>query len=154
MPGSPESYTFDQLLTNVSPEIAANLAKMRHMLDLAPGQVLYRQGEQSRGFFVVRGGSLQLFVESHNGSTLELALAKEGEALGLPATVNENAYVNTAKAVSKAKVEFYPVAEVQRLLRTQPACMPPFIRLVAAAVAQTEARKKKIQIALSAGRAV
>lgn len=82
------------------------------------GVVLFRQGEQVRGVYVVKTGRVQLSLVDRGAVSGRIAGA--GSVLGLPATMTGNVYSLTAQALEPAVVLFVTRQDVLGLLRRYP----------------------------------
>src|SRR5438309_2278019 len=72
----------------------------------ARGAILFSEGEEPRGVFVLFEGHAKLSVSSSEGKTLILRLAVAGEVLGLNATISGRPYAATAKVLRPCRVNF------------------------------------------------
>lgn len=90
------------------------IAEAGRLLDRAPGEAIYRVGDEGASFFVVASGriSLRAVRRGDDGET-ELRTAGSGESFGEEATV-EMARRATAVAVERATVAEIPVALFRR----------------------------------------
>jgi len=70
------------------------------------GAVLFVEGEQPRGIFVLCKGRVKLSVGASNGKTLIVKIAEPGEILGSSATVSGSPYEMTAETIDPCLVSF------------------------------------------------
>jgi CRP-like cAMP-binding protein len=69
--------------------------------------LLFSQGEQARGVFLVEAGPVGLLLKlAPKRRTVLQRRAEKGSVLGLPATLNNVAYSLTAKAMDEVEVAF------------------------------------------------
>jgi len=70
------------------------------------GAVLFVEGEQPRGIFVLCKGRVKLSVGASNGKTLIVKIAEPGEILGASATVSGSPYEMTGETIDPCQVSF------------------------------------------------
>jgi thioredoxin reductase (NADPH) len=84
------------------------------------GELLYREGDASYDFFVMVSGAVQIFIVS-DGEEREIARHGAGKFLGeLNLLTGQRVFVN-ARVVEAGEAIVVPVAELRRVLATQPA---------------------------------
>jgi len=88
------------------------------------GAVLFGEGQDPRGVFVICKGRVKLSMTSSEGKTLILRIASPGEILGLNATVSARPYELTAETLYPCQVNFVKREDFLHFLREQgEACM-------------------------------
>jgi CRP/FNR family transcriptional regulator len=88
------------------------------------GTLLFSEGEDPRGVFVLREGHAKLLLSSSEGKTLILRLATPGEILGLNETILGKPYIATAEALRACQVSFVRRSDFLRFLNEHvDACM-------------------------------
>lgn len=70
------------------------------------GAVLFVEGEQPRGIFVLCRGRVKLSIGASNGKTLIVKIAEPGELLGASATVSGKPYEMTAETIDPSQINF------------------------------------------------
>jgi CRP/FNR family transcriptional regulator, cyclic AMP receptor protein len=70
------------------------------------GAVLFSERQVSRGVFVLCSGEIKLSMSSIGGKRLILKIAKQGDVIGLIATVTGNPYELTAEALNPCECAF------------------------------------------------
>lgn len=80
------------------------------------GSVLFMEGQEARGIFILCQGRVKLSVCSAEGKTLILGITEAGEVLGLSATVSGRPYEVTAEALEPCQFSFVRREEVNRWL--------------------------------------
>jgi len=97
---------------------------------LAKGTVLFEEGQNSRGAFLLCNGRARLSICSENGKRMMLRVASAGEMVGLGATLSGDAYEFTAELLDASQVVFVKRKEFLEFLRENPAvCMDVVRRL-------------------------
>lgn len=81
------------------------------------GAVLFIEGQQPRGVFVLCTGKAKLSTSSSSGKTLITKLSHAGDVLGLNATISDHPYEVTAEMVDPGQANFIPRDALLRFLR-------------------------------------
>jgi CRP/FNR family cyclic AMP-dependent transcriptional regulator len=81
------------------------------------GAVLFVEGQEPRGAFVICNGRVKLTANSADGKSLILRIADPGEVVGLPATISGRPYELTAEALEPIQANFIPRNEFLQFLR-------------------------------------
>ncbi len=88
------------------------------------GAVLFVEGQESRGVFMICAGRVKLTTTSREGKTLILRISGPGELLGLQATVSGRAYELTAETLQPCQLDFVRRDDFVKFLETHAdACM-------------------------------
>ena len=82
--------------------------------------VLFREGEEPKGAFVIHSGQVELAFASKKGLVRPLRSAAAGNVLGLESIVSNQPYECTATTATPAKVGFIPKEQLQDLLEANP----------------------------------
>lgn len=117
MPSSPYGFeiadqcvacTFrnDRFFCNLSPETLQAFDRVSFASAYPAGAVLYVEGEEPRGIFVLCQGRAKLTVASANGKTLITRVAKPGDVLGLSSVLTEERHRATVEALEPVQVKF------------------------------------------------
>jgi len=83
------------------------------------GAVLFGEGQEPRGVFLVCKGRVKLSMTSSEGKTLILRIASPGEILGLNATVSGRPYELSAETLYPCQVNFVKREDFLNFLREQ-----------------------------------
>lgn len=70
------------------------------------GAVIFVEGQEARGVYVLCAGRAKLSISSREGKTMILKIAEPGEVLGLSAAVSGKAYELTAVTLEPSQVNF------------------------------------------------
>jgi CRP/FNR family transcriptional regulator len=70
------------------------------------GAILFVEGQDPRGVFVVCNGRLKLSTSSSQGKSVIVRVAESGEVIGLPATLSGKPYDLTAEALEPVQANF------------------------------------------------
>lgn len=97
------------------------LAAQSQAVFVPSGQVLFRKGTPSTGFYVVCAGRMQLSVSNSEGLVKVLEILSPGSAFGHAVMFVHEPYPVDATALADAQLVFVPAAAVERLLDDDPA---------------------------------
>jgi CRP/FNR family transcriptional regulator len=78
--------------------------------------MLFIEGQQPRGVFVLCNGKVKLSTSSSEGKTLITKLSEAGDVLGLNATISNRPYEVTAEMIEPGQANFIPRDALLRFL--------------------------------------
>jgi CRP/FNR family transcriptional regulator, cyclic AMP receptor protein len=81
------------------------------------GAVLFVEGQEPRGVFILCNGRVKLSASSAEGKSLILRVAEAGEIVGLPGTISGKPYEVTAEAFEPIQANFIPRAAFLSFLK-------------------------------------
>lgn len=81
------------------------------------GAILFVEGQEPRGVFILCSGRVKLSAGSTKGKSLILRIAESGEVVGLPGTISGRAYEVTAEALEPIQASFIPREMFLQFLR-------------------------------------
>jgi CRP/FNR family cyclic AMP-dependent transcriptional regulator len=87
------------------------LRQMLRPADLQAGDVLFRQGEEADGLYVVAAGSIGVYTRLPGGREVEIAVLGAGEVVGELALVDGGTRAATVRAVEPTAVLFFGRAD-------------------------------------------
>lgn len=99
----------------------AILAQQSRLISLPGGQVLFRRGTPSTGFYMVRSGRMQLSVSNSEGMVKVVEIISPGFAFGHAVMFLREPYPVDATALEDTALVFVPTTAVDRLLDEDPA---------------------------------
>jgi CRP/FNR family transcriptional regulator, cyclic AMP receptor protein len=79
--------------------------------------ILFVEGQEPRGVFVLCNGRVKLSTNSVDGKSIIIRMAEPGELVGLPGTLSGKAYVLTAEALEPIQANFIPRDAFMQFLR-------------------------------------
>jgi len=85
------------------------------------GEVMFREGEQPRGVFILYSGTVDLVFSARNGSKKTLRTAVPPEIVGLSDVVSNTPHTCTATIRASSKIGFVPIDALRRQLDETPA---------------------------------
>jgi CRP/FNR family transcriptional regulator, cyclic AMP receptor protein len=107
----------ERLFCSLSPPALAGLDAISSSATYPKGAILFVEGQEPRGVFVICNGSAKLSATSAAGKSLILRIAEAGEVIGLPGTISGKPYEATAEAQEPVQANFIPRKPFLEFLR-------------------------------------
>jgi len=115
-----ESHSF----CNMQPEPVEALDTIKFTAVYPKGALLFVEGEQPRGVYILCGGKAKLTTTSSEGRTLIVKIASHGEILGASAAILGKPYEVSAEMLEPSQVSFIRREDFLRFLNAYTeACM-------------------------------
>lgn len=102
-------------------EQLTELANLAIVQSYDKGQVLFHQGDEGTGFFVVRSGRIKIFKLSADGREQILHIFGEGDYFAEVPALDGQCFPASAAAIETSVVVFFPRQAFLQLLERQPA---------------------------------
>jgi len=125
--------------TPLRPDDVAALASLLAVRTFPPGSALFREGEQTRGVWIVRDGRIELSVGSGRRRAV-VQLLRPGDVDGDIQLLLEMPLPYTGRAVSDVTCLFLARNDFEKLLATRPAIARRWLSSVAQRLAACQAR--------------
>ena len=109
-----------QLFSSLSAEDLGQIASHAIPVSLAKDEYLFREGEASRGFFLVRSGAINVHRVSAAGREQVIHVFRPGETLAEAALASPSGYPADARAVEASSVLLLPKQPMLTLLAGRP----------------------------------
>lgn len=100
--------TTERLFCRLSKPALAGLDAISSSSTYPKGAILFVEGQEPRGVFILCNGRVKLSASSAEGKALILRIAEAGEVVGLPGTISGKAYELTAEAMEPIQANFIP----------------------------------------------
>lgn len=114
----------ERLFCDMSPEAMKTLDAMKFTSVYPKGSVLFVDGEEPRGVFILCSGRAKLTTSSSEGRTLIVKIAEPGEVLGASATILGTPYEVSAETLEPSQLNFIKREDFMRFLSMHPeACL-------------------------------
>lgn len=107
----------DRIFCDLPASALQNFENIKFATTYPPGAVLFVEGQEPRGVFVLCKGSVKLSINSPGGRTMIVKLAEPGEVLGLSATISCKPYEVTAETIDPCQVNFIKRDDFLRFLK-------------------------------------
>ncbi len=109
-----------RIFSALSDEQLAEIAAQSIRRDYAPGQVLFLDGEECEGMFVVAEGTVRLFKTAPSGREMLLTMEKAPASIAEIPVFDGGVYPASAAAVTSATVYLIPRRDFEALCRSHP----------------------------------
>ena len=96
----------EHLFCNLSPPALQQLSEIKSTAIYPKSAMLFIEGQQPRGVFVLCAGKVKLFTSSSEGKTIITKVSEAGDVLGLNATISNRPYEVTAEMVEPGQANF------------------------------------------------
>ena len=94
------------LFCNLSPSLVQRLNAITSPAIYPRGAMLFMEGQQGRGAFVLCAGKVKLSTTSREGKTIITKISEHGDVLGLSATISNHPYEVTAEMMELGQANF------------------------------------------------
>jgi len=100
-------------------------------VDCSQGRLLFRQGEDAAGLYILHAGEVVMTMDSPTGNEVVSFPAKPGSLLGLPGLVGNAGYSLSAWAKKGAQVSFLARDDFSALMLSEPGLSMMILRVLA-----------------------
>jgi len=108
------------LFKDLSREMREELARIAVERSFTRGQMVFSQGEEGRGFYVVVEGRVKVFKLSFQGKSQILNIVLPGEPVGEVAVFQGTSYPAYAQAMEDSRLLYFPRDAFVALIRGNP----------------------------------
>jgi CRP/FNR family transcriptional regulator len=98
----------EHLFCNLSHVAVQELNEIKSTAVYPKSAVLFIEGQQPRGVFVLCAGKTKLSTTSSEGKTLITSISQSGDVLGLNAAISNHPYEVTAEMIEPGQANFIP----------------------------------------------
>jgi CRP/FNR family transcriptional regulator, cyclic AMP receptor protein len=98
----------DRIFCNLPRPALAGLDAISSSATYPKGAVLFVEGQEPRGVFILCNGRVKLFGASAGGKAVIFRIAESGEIIGLPSSLSNRPYEVTAEALEPMQANFIP----------------------------------------------
>ncbi|HLZ39938.1 MAG TPA: Crp/Fnr family transcriptional regulator [Candidatus Sulfotelmatobacter sp.] len=110
----------EHLFCNVSLQAGQRLNDIKSTAVYPKGAMLFIEGQQPRGVFVLCAGKVKLSTTSREGKTIITKISDDGDVLGLNAVVSNRPYEVTAEMMEPGQANFIPRDSLLHFLKDHP----------------------------------
>jgi CRP/FNR family transcriptional regulator, cyclic AMP receptor protein len=96
----------DRVFCNLPQEALTGLDAISSTATYPKGAILFVEGQEPRGVFILCTGRVKLYGASANGKSIIFRIADAGEIIGLPSTLSDKPYEVTAEALEPTQANF------------------------------------------------
>jgi CRP/FNR family transcriptional regulator len=110
----------EHLFCNLSVQAGQRLNEIKSTAVYPKSAMLFIEGQQPRGVFVLCTGKVKLSTTSRDGKTIITKISEPGDILGLNAVVSNRPYEVTAEMMEPGQANFIPRDSLMHLLKDFP----------------------------------
>ncbi|HEX5244695.1 MAG TPA: Crp/Fnr family transcriptional regulator, partial [Tepidisphaeraceae bacterium] len=110
----------EHLFCNLSLQAGQRLNEIKSTAVYPKGAMLFIEGQQPRGVFVLCTGKVKLSTTSRDGKTIITKISDSGDVLGLNAVVSGRPYEVTAEMMEPGQANFVPRDSLMQMLKDHP----------------------------------
>ncbi|MGP8095072.1 MAG: Crp/Fnr family transcriptional regulator [Candidatus Sulfotelmatobacter sp.] len=110
----------DHLFCSLSMNAGQRLNEIKSTAVYPRGAMLFIEGQQPRGVFVLCTGKVKLSTTSREGKTIITKISEPGDVLGLNAVVSGRPYEVTAEMMEPGQANFVPRDSLLQLMKDFP----------------------------------
>lgn len=107
----------EHLFCNLSVQAAQRLNEIKSTAVYPKGSMLFIEGQQPRGVFVLCAGKAKLSTSSREGKTIITKISDSGDVLGLNAVVSNRPYEVSAEMMEPGQANFIPRESLLQFLK-------------------------------------
>ncbi len=107
----------EHLFCNLSPPAIQKLNEIKSTAVYPKSTLLFIEGQNPRGIFVLCAGKAKLFTSASDGKTIITEISKAGDILGLNATISNRPYEVTAEMLEPGQANFIARDALLQFLR-------------------------------------
>jgi CRP/FNR family transcriptional regulator, cyclic AMP receptor protein len=110
----------EHLFCNLSPQAAQRLNEIKSTAVYPKGAMLFIEGQQPRGVFVLCVGKVKLSTSSREGKTIITKISEGGDVLGLNAVISNRPYEVTSEMMEPGQANFIPRDSLMHFIKDFP----------------------------------
>jgi CRP/FNR family transcriptional regulator len=110
----------EHLFCNLTLQAAQRLNDVKSTAVYPKGAMLFIEGQQPRGVFVLCTGKVKLSTSSREGKTIITKISDSGDVLGLNAVISNRPYEVTAEMMEPGQGNFIPRDSLLHMLKDHP----------------------------------
>src|ERR1700747_1097078 len=107
----------EHLFCNLSVHAGQRLNEIKSTAVYPKGAMLFIEGQQARGVFVLCAGKAKLSTSSREGKTIITKLSDSGDVLGLNSVISNRPYDITAEMMEPGQANFIPRESLLQFLK-------------------------------------
>jgi CRP/FNR family transcriptional regulator, cyclic AMP receptor protein len=111
------SWRGESFFCNLPDQALRSFESLKFTTAYPAGAILFNEGEEPRGIFMLCKGRVKLSTGSSDGRTLIIRIVEAGEVLGLSGTISGRPYKTTAETIEPSQINFVKRDDFQRFLR-------------------------------------
>ena len=129
-----DSVNLDSSAFVADDELVRALRSRAVQVHCSQDRILFRQGDEPTGLYIVHGGDATMWMDSPLGEELLRIPLAPGSLLGLPGLVGSKTYSMSADAKKGAEISFLSREEFSKVMLSEPMLAMSILRVLAAEV--------------------
>lgn len=115
-----EQFYFDNthILDNLSPRSRRAFERGIVKRRIKAGKVIYREGRQSKGVYILRKGKVKIYQTSQDARKQVMYIYTQGEMFGYRPIISNEPHPVSAEAMEDCAYDFIPRAHFEKCLKT------------------------------------
>lgn len=126
----PEELEHVAFLNNLGAAYLNQVAMLARLVEVAPGEVLFHEGQESALVYFVLSGTVSLEVAQSDGTAAAIALASTGDLLGWSPVLGRGVMTATARAGTRCRLAVIEAKALLALCERDPHFAVAFLRQV------------------------
>ena len=122
---------FDSSAFVAEPKLIAALRPRTNTVDCSQDRVLFHQGDEPIGLYILHAGELIITMDSPQGDEVVSFAARPGSLLGLPAVIGNAPYSLTAEAKKGSHIGFISREDFSALMLAECSLSMMILRVLA-----------------------
>lgn len=129
---SPSSHAYGRHEVMIVPTqaIENQLRSVERAQRLPPQAILFREGEEPKGAYIIHSGQVELAFTSRKGLVRPMRSLGAGEIAGLESVMSDRPHDTTATTTTPVRVGFIPKEQLQELLAANPSAWFTVLRFL------------------------
>ena len=112
----------------------ASLTEHETLQHRPAGTILFNEGDQPRGIYLIHSGVIEMLMRARNGEWKQIRTASAGEILALESVVARRPHDAVARAITSCELGFIERESFLRVLEESPAIWFSVLRLLSQGV--------------------
>ncbi|MEW6508854.1 MAG: Crp/Fnr family transcriptional regulator [Bacteroidota bacterium] len=108
------------LFSELSSQQLNNIASISKILNYKKNEIIFREGDPYKGFFILLKGSVKIYKISFKGKESILHLIKPSESFGDVPLFDGGSYPVTSETIVSSSLVFFPADSFKKLIRNNP----------------------------------
>lgn len=136
----------------LSGENLEKLERLTVLRSVGKGEVIFEEGQEARGFYVVVTGRVKIFKISPEGKEAILHICRTGDHFGQVAVYSGKTYPARAEALVASELLFFPRSEFVRLIGSEPTLALDMLSVLSARLRELTAQVESLALKEVPGR--
>ena len=146
MSGSKETLKQTDIFSNLSEQELAEIEKIGKVKEFRRGSIIFNQGEEAQGAFVIISGSVKIYKIGHDGRTYILHIFGPNEIFAEAVMFSGKSYPAFAQTLKDTKIFYLPKNHFLQLVEKKPKVAMKMLGAQAARLRQFAAKIEDLSL--------